>query len=143
MAVSVGAKLNGERCWKLVEAGAVDVLSWEAAVEPAAELAERIDRWATVEEIMRSPAVQESPIGQSQAWVAVLREVVEIASFTDSAILITGETGTGKELVARPAPCTGSTCRQARLRCSRLTTVVPELSGSEFFGHERGALRMQ
>jgi transcriptional regulator with GAF, ATPase, and Fis domain len=139
MAVSVGGKLNGETCWKLVEAGAADVLSWEAAVEPAAELAERIDRWATVEEIMRSPAVQESLIGQSQAWVAVLREVVEIASFTDSAILITGETGTGKELVARLVHALDRRAGKRDFVVLDCTTVVPELSGSEFFGHERGA----
>jgi transcriptional regulator with GAF, ATPase, and Fis domain len=69
----------------------------------------------------------------------VLREVVEVARFTSASVLITGETGTGKELVARlihaldPRPEKRSFCV---LDCA---TIVPELSGSEFFGHEKGA----
>src|SRR4029450_13620081 len=68
-----------------------------------------------------------------------MRQIVEVACFTDASILITGEGGTGKELVARlvhnldPRPGEKDA---AVLDC---TTVVPELSGSEFFGHERGA----
>ena len=120
-------------------AGAADVLSWEAAGEPAAELAERIDRWATIEELMRSPVVQDDMVGQSRAWVTVLREVVEIAYFTDSAILITGETGTGKELVAHLIHTLDRRPGKRDLVVLDCTTVVPELSGSEFFGHERGA----
>lgn len=139
MAVAVGAKLSGATCWKLVEAGAADVLSWEAAGEPAAELAERIDRWATIEEIMRSSVVQDDMVGQSRAWVTVLRAVVEIAYFTDSAILITGETGTGKELVAHLIHTLDRRPGKRDMVVLDCTTVVPELSGSEFFGHERGA----
>jgi transcriptional regulator with GAF, ATPase, and Fis domain len=64
---------------------------------------------------------------------------VEVARFTDAAVLITGESGTGKERVAQliheldPRP---NKKRMVVLDCS---TVVPSLSGSEFFGHEKGA----
>ncbi len=46
--------------------------------------------------------------------------------------------GTGKELVSRPIHELDAR-GQARLRGARLRHVVPELSGSEFFGHEKGA----
>ena len=79
VALAVGAELNGLACWKLLEAGATDVLSWDEVSEPASELAERFERWATIEQILHSAAVQETLVGQSRAWVAVLREVIEIA----------------------------------------------------------------
>ena len=68
-----------------------------------------------------------------------MRRIVELAHFTDSTVLILGESGTGKELVARL--CTHLVAREKTgefvvLDCA---TAVPELSGSEFFGHERGA----
>jgi transcriptional regulator with GAF, ATPase, and Fis domain len=62
-----------------------------------------------------------------------------VARFTAASVLLTGESGTGKELVARlvheldPRPAKGE------LVVVDCTTVVPTLSGSEFFGHERGA----
>ena len=139
VAVAVGAELSGAASWKLLEAGATDVLSWDQASEPASELAERFERWAKIEEILHSPAVQETLVGQSRVWVAVIREVIEIAYFTESAILITGETGTGKELVARLVHTLDRRPGKRDLVVVDCTTVVPELSGSEFFGHERGA----
>lgn len=45
--------------------------------------------------------VKEDLVGQSAAWISVLRRVVELARFTDGSALIVGESGTGKELVAR------------------------------------------
>ena len=92
-----------------------------------------------IERLLHSPAVQDHLIGQSRAWVSVLREVVEVAHFTDSTILLTGETGTGKELLARLIHRLDRRPGKQSLIVLDCTTVVPELSGSEFFGHERGA----
>jgi transcriptional regulator with GAF, ATPase, and Fis domain len=78
-------------------------------------------------------------VGRSAVWREILRSIVETALFSDAPALILGESGTGKEIVARlihqldPRPTKGGL---VVLDCS---TVVPELSGSEFFGHERGA----
>jgi DNA-binding NtrC family response regulator len=70
--------------------------------------------------------------------IRVLHDQISDAAQTNAAVLITGETGTGKELVAR-AIVTGS-LRHARpfviLDC---TTLGRELVESELFGHERGA----
>jgi transcriptional regulator with GAF, ATPase, and Fis domain len=63
--------------------------------------------------------------------------VVEVAAFTQSPVLITGETGTGKDLVAQAIHrLSGARGELTVLDC---TTLSPELAGSELFGHERGA----
>jgi transcriptional regulator with GAF, ATPase, and Fis domain len=69
----------------------------------------------------------------------VLRQTIEVASFTDASILVSGESGTGKELVARLIHTLDVRRKKHDLIILDCTTIVPELSGSEFFGHERGA----
>jgi formate hydrogenlyase transcriptional activator len=76
-------------------------------------------------------------IGRSPALRHVLREVETVAP-TDSVVLIQGETGTGKELIAR-ALHDLSTRRErtlVKLNCAAIPTGLLE---SELFGHERGA----
>ena len=68
-----------------------------------------------------------------------MRHVVEIAMFGDASVLILGESGTGKEEVARLIHELDPNPEKGRLVTLDCATVVPELSGSEFFGHERGA----
>ncbi len=68
-----------------------------------------------------------------------LRQVIEVAVFTDAAVMITGESGTGKELVARLLHTLDRRSNKGDLVILDCTTIVPELAGSEFFGHERGA----
>ena len=76
-------------------------------------------------------------IGASIALRRVLRDV-DVVSPTDSTVLIQGETGTGKELVARAIH--DRSARRARsflkLNCAAIPTGLLE---SELFGHERGA----
>jgi transcriptional regulator with GAF, ATPase, and Fis domain len=69
----------------------------------------------------------------------VVREIVEAALFIDNPVLVTGESGTGKELVARLIHTLDRRPQKGELIVLDCTTVVPTLSGSEFFGHERGA----
>lgn len=76
-------------------------------------------------------------IGQSDAIKSVLLKANQVAP-TDSTVLITGETGTGKELVARAIH--GASSRKdhplIKVNCAALT---PTLIESELFGHEKGA----
>jgi transcriptional regulator with GAF, ATPase, and Fis domain len=124
--------------WRLLELGAADVLVWEDR-STARAAAARLRRWAEIDQLVDSPAVRDRLVGRCAAWRSVLRQVVEVARFTAASVLLTGESGTGKELVARlvheldPRPDKGG------LVVVDCTTVVPTLSGSEFFGHERGA----
>ena len=76
-------------------------------------------------------------VGRSDAVKYVLHKIEQVAP-TDATVLITGETGTGKELVARAIH--GESPRRARplvkVNCAALS---PGLVESELFGHERGA----
>ena len=76
-------------------------------------------------------------VGQSPAIAAVIRRIEQVAR-TRSTVLITGETGTGKELVAR-AVHQGSAERSmpfVRVNCAAIPETMLE---SELFGHVRGA----
>jgi transcriptional regulator of acetoin/glycerol metabolism len=99
----------------------------------------RLERWRAVDDILRSPLVRNNLVGDSSVWVALLRQVVEVARFTDSSILLLGETGTGKELLARLIHTLSPQRSEHELVVLDCTTIVPELAGSELFGHERGA----
>jgi formate hydrogenlyase transcriptional activator len=85
----------------------------------------------------RSKANFEGIVGQSSALRRVL-ELVETVAPTDSSVLLLGETGTGKELIARAIHNRGR--RKARplvkLNCAAIPSGLLE---SELFGHERGA----
>jgi transcriptional regulator with GAF, ATPase, and Fis domain len=90
-------------------------------------LREEIDKTSMFEEI----------VGASPALKAVLGGVAKVAP-TDSTVLITGETGTGKELIARAIHRRSK--RSARAFVSVNCAAVPrDLIASELFGHEKGA----
>ena len=88
------------------------------------------------EEIHNEPGF-EGIIGRSNALCTVLREIKTVAP-TDSTVLIYGETGTGKELIARAIHELSSRRKNAfvKLNCAAIPTGLLE---SELFGHERGA----
>src|SRR5260370_5075388 len=79
----------------------------------------------------------EQLIGNSPALEAVLEQVERVAP-TDSTVLIQGETGTGKELIARAIHRISSRCGCpfVKLNCA---AIPLDLLESELFGHERGA----
>ena len=133
------AALQGSDAWDLVRAGASDVVSWHEMRDPAIEVAARFERWRSVDELASSPRVTETLVGCSTAWQSGIREVVEVAHFTNSSVLITGESGTGKELVARLIHDLDGRPGKRDFVILDCAAVVPSLSGSEFFGHERGA----
>jgi transcriptional regulator with GAF, ATPase, and Fis domain len=103
------------------------------------EIAARLERWEAVDGLIASPVVRENLIGTNAAWISLVRQIIELATFTDASVLITGETGTGKELIARLVHTFDLRRQKHQLVILDCTTIVPELSGSEFFGHERGA----
>lgn len=137
--VAVENKLTGKEVWSLLGCGIVDVFRLNNSTDFGLEIAARLKRWESVDKIIESPVVQNNLIGNSRVWIRTLRQIVEVARFTDASILITGESGTGKELIARLIHTIDKRRCKNNLVVLDCTTIVPELSGSEFFGHERGA----
>ena len=105
------------------------------------EIAELKDKLAAekvyLEDEIRTEYNFEEVIGQSPALKRVLHQVETVAP-TDSAVLICGETGTGKELIAR-AIHDLSRRRQRTLVKVNCAAIPTGLLESELFGHERGA----
>ena len=84
-----------------------------------------------------APARDASMVGESPALARVRQQIAQVAP-TDSTVLILGETGTGKELVARAIHA--ASARSARALVSVNCAALPrELVESELFGHEKGA----
>jgi formate hydrogenlyase transcriptional activator len=92
---------------------------------------------AYLEEEVRTEHEFGDIIGESPALLSVLKKVATVAP-TDSTVLVYGETGTGKELIARAvhdlSPRKGRTF--VKLNCAAIPTGLLE---SELFGHEKGA----
>jgi transcriptional regulator with GAF, ATPase, and Fis domain len=110
----------------------------EQAFEEIKRLKERLQREniALREEVDRASMFEEI-VGTSKLLEAVLSRIAKVAP-TDSTVLITGETGTGKELIARAvhkrSQRSGSVF--VSVNCAAL---APTLISSELFGHEKGA----
>jgi formate hydrogenlyase transcriptional activator len=90
-------------------------------------LREEIDKASMFEEI----------VGSSAALQTVLSNIVKVAP-TDSTVLITGETGTGKELIARAIHKRSQRSGQAFISVN-CASIPSSLIASELFGHEKGA----
>jgi DNA-binding NtrC family response regulator len=79
----------------------------------------------------------EEIVGTSPALQTVLSRVSKVAP-TDSTVLITGETGTGKELIARAVHKRSQRCSRAFVGVN-CAAIPRDLIASELFGHEKGA----
>jgi transcriptional regulator with PAS, ATPase and Fis domain len=94
---------------------------------------ERLDRSAAIEKRSMCDEI----VGSSRALQKVLSRVSKVAP-TDATVLVTGETGTGKELVARAIHKWSQRSSQPFV-CVNCAAVPHDLIGSELFGHEKGA----
>jgi PAS domain S-box-containing protein len=90
-------------------------------------LREEIDKVSMFEEI----------VGSSEPLRRVLLQVAKVAT-TDSTVLILGETGTGKEMIARAIHRRSKRANRAFIRVN-CAAIPPTLIASELFGHEKGA----
>ena len=108
------------------------------AYEEIAALKARLERESDYlqEEIHREHNFAEV-VGNSPPLLALLRQVEQVAA-TDSTVLITGETGTGKELVARAIHARSARRNRplVKVNCSAISAGLVE---SELFGHVKGA----
>src|SRR5262245_7529814 len=113
-------------------------MALEKAYEEISKLKDQLykENLALREEIDQASMFEEI-VGTSSALQRVLSNVAKVAP-TDSTVLITGETGTGKELIARAIHKRSQRSERAfvTVNCAALP---PSLIGSELFGHEKGA----
>lgn len=110
-------------------------------VHDRVEAEEKIQSLTVETELLREELQALHPngtlVGESQALQQVLRDISQVAA-TNTTVLILGETGTGKELVAR-AIHAASRRHERPLVVVNCAAIPATLIESEFFGHESGA----
>ena len=139
-------KGDGSYRWFLARYNSVredqgQVLRWYAAftdIEDRKRAEEKLQQEnATLREEIDKASMFEEIVGISPALQAVLSRIPKVAP-SDSTVLITGETGTGKELVARAIHRRShrASCAFVSVNC---TAIPRDLIASESFGHEKGS----
>src|SRR6202166_3153266 len=137
---------DGNYRWFLVRYNALRddqgyIIRWYATatdIEDRKQAGERMrDENVALREQIDQAFMFEEIVGASPALQTVLSSIVKVAP-TDSTVLITGETGTGKELIARAVHKHSQRSSQAfiSVNCS---SIPSSLIASELFGHEKGA----
>ena len=137
MEVIVGSWLGLTRCGINRDRSRVGILA-AIDIEDRKQAEDRLRREnvALREEIDKTSMFEEI-VGTSSALKSVLLRISKVAP-SDSTVLITGETGTGKELVARAIHRRSD--RASRAFISVNCSAIPrDLIASELFGHEKGA----
>ncbi len=109
----------------------------EVTLQKAMERRALIERTSVLQQGLAPPDLGQTFIGRSPAFQEILRVIDRVAR-VDSSVLILGETGVGKELVAKLIHSRGTRSRHpfVVVDCSNLHE---ELLQSELFGHEKGA----
>ena len=88
-------------------------------------------------EVLKSEPGENPILGESPTMQKVFQQAEQVAS-TDSTVLITGETGTGKEMIARAIHALSSRKNKVMVKIN-CAALPPTLIESELFGHEKGA----
>ena len=115
----------------------IDVQELRSAVEKAGEKVRLIRRNAELNRRLDEKFGFEGVVGSSPQMQKII-ETLKLVSPTDSTVLITGENGTGKELVAR-ALHQNSTRKNKRFVAVNISAIPESILESELFGHEPGA----
>jgi formate hydrogenlyase transcriptional activator len=137
---------DGQYRWFLIRYNPVrdndgNIIRWYATgtdIDDRKRAEERVrsENLALREEVDRSSMFEEI-VGSSEPLRRVLTQVAKVAP-TDSTVLILGETGTGKELIARAIHKRSNRSTRAFIRVN-CAAIPPSLIASELFGHEKGA----
>jgi len=115
----------------------IDSVRLDVLVSQALEDRKLIDEVGALRQNLQERYASHNLLGKSPRMREVFNRVARVAS-SSCTVLITGETGTGKELVAQAIHYTDAT-RQGPLVAVNAAALPEPLLESEFFGHERGA----
>ena len=137
---------DGQYRWRLIQYNPLrdeqgQILRWYATgtdIDERKQAEERMrhENLALREDIARASMFEEI-VGSSAVLRKVLQQVAKVAPL-DSTVLILGETGTGKELIARAIHKRSNRAARAFIRVN-CAAIPPALIASELFGHEKGA----
>jgi transcriptional regulator with GAF, ATPase, and Fis domain len=114
-----------------------DYVEWGA--DAMVTVRNRLIRWQEVHGILHGPLVRQVAAGYSPAHLAALSDVVELARYSVAPVLLTGETGTGKEVAARLLHDLSPRSSAAFCVLDGAALQSAELASDQLFGHERGA----
>lgn len=128
-----------QACWQLLHLGITDIIEWDQETELIGFLESVYQRSKEIRDVLDSPLVSENLVGESSAWKQFLAGVIEATLFSQASVLLVGPSGTGKELISRLVHTLDTRPDKKKLVIVDCTTISPELSGSELFGHERGS----
>ena len=115
----------------------IDTIRLEVVVNQALEDRRLIDEVADLRGRLRKKYAYHNLLGRSPRMIEVFERVARVASSSCN-VLVTGETGTGKELVAQAIHFSDVT-RRGPLVAVNCAALPEHLLESELFGHERGA----
>ncbi|MDW8434557.1 MAG: sigma-54 dependent transcriptional regulator [Arcobacter sp.] len=142
---------NGAAAWPIARrceylvAGAVDLLDACSArfladlEEHLAQLFRRERERADADTRAKAEMARLGVVGESRAMLDIFQTVLRVSRLSELPVLLTGETGTGKEVIARaihsldPRRCTGP---MVAVNCGAIPAALAE---SELFGHRKGA----
>ncbi|MEO1007504.1 MAG: sigma 54-interacting transcriptional regulator [Planctomycetota bacterium] len=130
-----GAPVEAQREW--LGRGLGDFITSPRCTDSCGMIAARVARWFRIDELVLR--FRSRVVGDSPALRDALRDAVECGAFGRQPIVLQGDSGVGKELFAKIIHEVDPEYSRGPLRVLDCATVNADLSGSEFFGHERGA----
>lgn len=142
MAIMITGQGTIESAVRCMQLGAFDYLLKPFSTEQIDLVLERASKYSRLVKVNRElshdrSAVDNPLIGESEA-MSRLRDLIQCVARTDATVMISGETGTGKELIAQSIH-QGSLRKDKPFIKVNCAAVSESLIESEFFGHEKGA----
>jgi two-component system nitrogen regulation response regulator NtrX len=139
--IMISGRANINIAVRAVKAGAFDFLEKPLSIDKvlvALRNAQNISRLRAENILLKKQKKHEERIVGESAAITRVKEIINQAAVTDARILITGENGTGKELVAH-AVHKASKRKDGPFIAVNCAAIPDTLIESELFGHERGA----
>jgi len=135
---AVGHAVRNASCQPGFVGAVMDITATSKALKEVQSLKDQLDKEnVALREEVDKVSMYEEIVGSSEALRKVLGQVTKVA-LTDTTVFISGETGTGKEMVARAIHRRSSRASRAFIRVN-CAAIPPTLIASELFGHEKGS----